>query len=230
LTIPSWWWHQLCGGAAVAAWLVLLGVLVVLVGRRWPDQGEWSRKLAHIGAGPVVLIAWGLGIDRLVAVPAALAMTLAAAINHRRRLLPGIEDVDRQSYGTIAYGASFSLLLLLWWPAQRAAVAAAILVMALGDGLAGLLGRLVPSASWQVFRQRRSVVGTITMGVSSLLVLLAMAALAQAGGQEAVPTSAALVGIALAAVLVEQLAFAGLDNLTVPLSVAWLWIWAAKGG
>jgi phytol kinase len=228
--IPSWWLRQLCGGAAVAAWLVLLGVFVVLVGRRWPDQGEWSRKLAHIGAGPLVLIAWGLGIDRLVAVPAALVMTLAAAINHRRRLLPGIEDVDRHSYGTIAYGASFSLLLLLWWPAHRAAVAAAILVMALGDGLAGLLGRLLPSPSWQVFRQRRSVVGTITMGVSSLLVLLAMAALAQASGQEAVPAMGALVGIALAAVLVEQLAFAGLDNLTVPLSVGWLWIWAAYGG
>ena len=228
--IPSWWLRQLCGGAAVATWLVLLGMLVVLVGRRWPDQGEWSRKLAHIGAGPLVLIAWGLGIDRLVAVPAALVMTLAAAINHRRRLLPGIEDVDRHSYGTIAYGASFSLLLLLWWPAHRAAVAAAILVMALGDGLAGLLGRWLPSPSWQVFRQRRSVVGTITMGLSSLLVLLAMAALAQASGQEAVPAMGALVGIALAAVLVEQLAFAGLDNLTVPLIVGWLWIWAANGG
>jgi dolichol kinase len=57
-----------------------------------------------------------------------------------------------------------------------------------------------------------------------------MAALAQASGQEAVPAMGALVGIALAAVLVEQLAFAGLDNLTVPLSVGWLWIWAANGG
>lgn len=228
--ISGWWLQQLAAVAVVATWLLLLGFLVLLVGRRWPDQAEWSRKLAHIGAGPVVLIAWACGIDRLVAVPAALAMTVAAAINHRRRLLPGIEDVDRHSYGTIAYGASITLLLLLWWPAHRTAVAAAILVMALGDGLAGLLGRLVPSASWQVFQQRRSAVGTATMGFCSLIVLLLLAALAASNGAEAVPDGIALVGIALVATLVEQVAVAGIDNLTVPLSVAWLWIWSASGG
>lgn len=228
--IPSWWLHQLAAVAVVATWLVLLGFLVLVVGRRWPDQAEWSRKLAHIGAGPVVLIAWACGIDRLVAVPAALAMTVAAAINHRRRLLPGIEDVDRHSYGTIAYGASITLLLLLWWPAHRTAVAAAVLVMAIGDGLAGLLGRLVPSASWQVFQQRRSAVGTATMGFCSLVVLLLLAALAAASGAEPVPDGIALVAIALVATLVEQVAVAGIDNLTVPLSVGWLWIWSASGG
>lgn len=227
---PSWWLRQLCGVAAVAAWLLLVGLLVQVVGRRWPDQGEWSRKLAHIGAGPTVLIAWGLGIDRLVALPAALAMTVAAAINHRRRLLPGIEDVDRHSYGTIAYGASFSLVLLLWWPAHRAAVAAAILVMALGDGLAGLLGRLLPSPSWQVLQQRRSLMGTATMALTSLLVLLAVAGLAGPLAAEPAPAGPALVAIAVAATLAEQLAIAGIDNLTVPLSVGWLWIWSTSAG
>jgi phytol kinase len=38
-----------------------------------------------------------------------------------------------------------------------------------------------------------------------------------------VPTPAAVVGIALAAALLEQVGIGGLDNLTVPLAVAWLW-------
>jgi phytol kinase len=45
---------------------------------------------------------------------------------------------------------------------------------------------------------------------------------AGAGGQP-VPTPAAVVGIALAAALLEQVAIGGLDNLSVPLAVAWLW-------
>ena len=61
--------------------------------------------------GPVVLIAWACGVERLIAVPAAVTITLLAALNHRMRVLPAIEDVERRSYGTIAYGASISLLL-----------------------------------------------------------------------------------------------------------------------
>jgi phytol kinase len=53
-------------------------------------------------------------------------------------------------------------------------------------------------------------------------VLLALAALAGGGGQP-VPTATAVVGIALAATLLEQVAIGGLDNLSVPLAVAWLW-------
>jgi phytol kinase len=60
------------------------------------------------------------------------------------------------------------------------------------------------------------------MALTSLAVLLALAALAGAAGQP-VPTPAAVVGIALAAALLEQVAIGGLDNLSVPLAVAWLW-------
>lgn len=176
----------------------------------------------HIGAGPVVLIAWGLGIDRWVALPSAALATLLTAVNHRRHLLPGLEDVNRASYGTVAYGASITLLLLVWWPRNPLVVAAGVLVMAFADGLAGLVGPQVTSPSWRILGERRSLAGTATMALTSLVVLLALAALAGASGQP-VPTPAALVGIALAAALLEQVGIGGLDNLSVPLAVAWMW-------
>ena len=37
------------------------------------------------------------------------------------------------------------------------------------------------------------------------------------------PSTPALLAIAGAATLLEQIALAGLDNLSVPLAVAWLW-------
>ena len=116
--------QQLTGIAGVLLWLAVVVAAALAVRHRFPEQREWSRKVVHIGTGPVVLLAWGLGIARWVALPAAIAVTLAAALNHRFRLLPAVEDIDRHSYGTIAYGASIAILLALFWPDQPLAVAA----------------------------------------------------------------------------------------------------------
>jgi phytol kinase len=133
--------------------------------------------------------------------------------------LPAIEDVDRHSFGTVAYGASITLLLTLWWPWHQAAATAGVLVMALGDGLAGLLGPLIRSPSWRVFGERRSLVGTAAMAGGSLLALAVVAALAP----EASPAAWGLPLIALVATALEQVAWQGVDNLSVPLLVAVLW-------
>jgi len=214
--------QQLIGSALVVLWLLLLAGLALAVRSRWPDQPEWSRKLLHIGAGLVVPLAWGLGIDRAIAIGAAALVTLLAAYNHRRRLLPGIEDVGRPSYGTIGYGASITLLLLLWWPDHPAAVSAGVLVMALADGLAGLVGSSVVSPSWTVLGQRRSLVGTLTMALTSLAVLLGLLLVCTAAGLPA-PPLAGVFGLTLAAVLLEQIAVLGLDNFTVPIGIGLLW-------
>ncbi|NDC34717.1 MAG: dolichol kinase [Synechococcaceae bacterium WB9_2_112] len=220
----SWWLQQLAGVAAVGLWLALLAVAAIGLQRMHPEQAgsdhgrEWSRKLVHIGTGAVVPLAWLLGVDRLIAVPAAMAVTVLAAINHRYRLLPAIEDVGRHSYGTVAYGAAITSLLLAFWPQQADAVCAGVLVMALGDGLAGLLGARFRSPSWQLGEQRKSLLGTTTMAVVSMVVLLLLAQ-----GPWPAPPPAALVAIALVATALEQVAWMGIDNLTVPIVSAWLW-------
>lgn len=213
-----WWLHQSLAVLLVGLWLAVLALLALVVRRRWPTQREWSRKLVHIGCGAVVPLAWMVAVDRWIAIPAAAAITVAAGINHRRQLLPAIEDVGRASYGTVAYGASITVLLLAYWPQRADVVCAGVLVMAVGDGLAGLIGPLLHSRSWTLLGQRRSLAGTTTMAVASLLVLASLAALR--GGS---PGFSAVGAITATAVLLEQIGWGGLDNLTVPLSVAWLW-------
>ncbi|MFM7085752.1 MAG: diacylglycerol/polyprenol kinase family protein [Cyanobium sp.] len=219
--LPSWWLQQGRGVAVVALWLGALATGALLIRHRWPEAAEWSRKLVHIGGGAVVPLAWSLGIDRWVALPAAAMITLLATLNHRLRLLAAIEDVGRRSYGTVAYGASITLLLGLFWPWRADAVCAGVLVMAVGDGLAGLVGPQLASASWQVLGERRSLAGTLTMALASLMSLQAVAA---AAGSSA-PAPLLLLAIALGATGLEQIALLGLDNLTVPLAVALAWTW-----
>ena len=221
--------------AVVGLYLAAVLALALLVRRRWPEQREWSRKLVHMGTGPVVLLAWALQIERGIALPVAAAVTVLTALNHRFRLLPAVEDVGRPSYGTVAYGASITLLLALFWPAQPAAVAAGVLVMAFGDGLAGLLGPLLRSPSWSLWGQRKSLVGTGAMAIASAAVLSLLwilqgpagagsgSGLAHWAAAGAPQAGVAIVVLTALAVGLEQLSAYGLDNLSVPLVVGLLW-------
>lgn len=203
----------------VSGWLTMLALVAVLVRRRWSVQQEWSRKVVHIGGGAVVPLAWVTGIDRWLALSAAALITLLAAFNHRQRLLPAIEDVGRDSFGTVAYGLSITVLLAWLWPERADAVCAGVLVMALGDGLAGLVGPLVPSPSWRVLGERRSLAGTSSMAVASLVVLLVLSLVRM----PAAPEPLMLLVMVGTATALEQVAPLGVDNLSVPLAVAALW-------
>ena len=190
----------------------------VLCRRLRPNQRELSRKIVHIGTGAVVPLAWFLEIPFVIALPVAAVITVVTTINHQWRFIPAVEDVDRNSYGTIAYGIAITTLLLLFWPTRADAVSAGVLVMALGDGLAGLIGRNVASPKWVLFGQTKSSIGTMTMAVVSGLVLIGLAQ--WSGADLSLPAALGMVAMATG---LEQLSWGGLDNLSVPLSVGVLW-------
>ncbi len=188
--------------------------------QRWPNQRELSRKIVHIGTGPVLPLAWFLHVPASIAVPCAVGVTLIAFINHRWNLLPAVEDVGRNSYGTVAYGIAICLLLILFWANNPAAACAGVLVMAFGDGLAGLIGRAVNSPSWTVLDQRKSLIGTATMALTSAAILVFLVLITQS---PLAPLR--LLAVSTLAVVLEQMSVWGIDNLTVPLGVALSWSW-----
>ena len=206
------------GPIAILIWMAMVTAGAVLCRRLRPNQRELSRKIVHIGTGAVVPLAWFFEIPFVVALPVAAVITVVTTINHQWRFIPAVEDVDRNSYGTIAYGIAITTLLLLFWPTRADAVSAGVLVMALGDGLAGLIGRNVASPKWVLFGQTKSSVGTMTMAVVSGLVLIGLAR--WSGADLSLPTALGMVAMATG---LEQLSWSGLDNLSVPLSVGVLW-------
>ena len=206
------------GPIAILIWMAMVIAGAVLCRRLRPNQRELSRKIVHIGTGAVVPLAWFFEIPFVVALPVAAVITVVTTINHQWRFIPAVEDVDRNSYGTIAYGIAITTLLLLFWPTRADAVSAGVLVMALGDGLAGLIGRNVASPKWVLFGQTKSSVGTMTMAVVSGLVLIGLAR--WSGADLSLPAALGMVAMATG---LEQLSWSGLDNLSVPLSVGVLW-------
>ena len=204
----------------IALWIVIILLIAVLCKRYFPKKEELSRKIIHIGTGPVILLAWLFDIPKNIAFSTALLITISLGVNYQYRLLPAIEDVERKSFGTIAYGISITLLLLLFWPRYASSISIGVLAMAFGDGLAGLLGRSINSPKWLILGQTKSIVGTLTMGSVVAITTSIISSTNNLGIQ---PLE--ILVISLIATFLEQISPWGIDNLTVPIGVTCIGIW-----
>ncbi len=202
----------------IGIWITIVLLAGVICKSRWPNQNELSRKLIHICIGPVIPMAWWLQIPSSIAIPVAAAITLGLILNQRLNFLSAIETNTRKSYGTIAYGLTITILLVLFWPEKASAVCAGVLVMAFGDGLAGLIGKTLQSPSWIIWGQKKSVIGTLTMFLMSLIPLVYINQISESG-----VNLIEILAITVLAVIIEQISKFGLDNISVPLSVALCW-------
>ena len=204
----------------ITLWIIIILLLAFLCKKYFPKKEELSRKIIHIGTGPVILLASLFDIPKNLAFFSALFITLGLGINYQYRLLPAIEDIERKSFGTIAYGISITLLLLLFWPRYESSISIGVLSMAFGDGLAGLIGRSINSPKWSVLGQSKSIAGTFTMGS---VVAITTASISTINNLEI--QSVEIIVISLIATFLEQISPWGIDNITVPIGVTCIGIW-----
>ncbi|MBD2107942.1 diacylglycerol/polyprenol kinase family protein [Nodosilinea sp. FACHB-13] len=202
----------------VAAWLAVVGGVAEGVRRTGRFATEITRKIVHIGAGHVILLAWWLHTPAWMGITASVVFSGVALLSYRLPILPGVDGVGRNSLGTFFYAVSIGVLTAVFWPLGLPQYAAlGILVMTWGDGLAALVGQNFGRHPYKIFGNQKSWEGSLTMALASLLVVLLVLGLT-AGFTGAVWATAVVV--AIAATLLETLSFYGLDNLTVPLGSA----------
>ena len=204
----------------IALWIITILAIAALCKKYFPNKEELSRKIIHIGTGPVILLAWLFDIPKNIAFGSAFFITIILGVNYQYRLMPTIEDIERKSFGTIAYGISITVLLLLFWPHYALSISLGILSMAFGDGLAGLIGRSIKSPTWSVLGQTKSIAGTLTMGT---VVAMTTAAITFIHNIAIQPLE--IIFIALIATFLEQISPLGIDNITVPIGVTCIAIW-----
>ena len=175
-----------------------------------PNNKELLRKIIHIGVGPLIPLAKFLDINQNLAQYIAALVSILVLINYVYRLFPIIEDIDRKSFGTLFYCLSLFTLISFFWDKDPSSLFAGVFIMTFGDGLAGLLGKNIKSKNWIIFNQRKSLIGTATMFLVSLIIT---GSIAYFGNHE---ISIFLPLIALLATTIEQFSIAGIDNLFVP--------------
>ena len=181
-----------------------------------PNNKEILRKIIHIGIGPLIPFAKYLEIDQTSALYFTGIVSFLIFINYQTKLFPTIEDVDRKSFGTLFYCLSLFILIYLYWNRDPTSLIAGFFIMTFGDGFAGLIGKNFQSKSWIFLNQKKSLIGTMTMFLTSLTVIFGLSFFQKYN------ININILTIALSSTILEQFSFLGIDNFIVPISAAWL--------
>ncbi len=214
LSIPvsDWFW-------TAAALLFISGLLIFieLATKKWGWDRTISRKAVHLIVGLSICSAPWIFVSKI---PLIILSSLFIVINYwaiRTRHLTGIHLND-QSYGTVYYPISILLLDILLWPAYKILFVLAALIMVVADAMAALVGNNFASKFYVFYEERKSIPGSITMFITSVILLFAGTQLliVQNLGQNLL--LAILVGIVVTAA--ELISRRGSDNLSVPLIAA----------
>ncbi len=200
--------------ALILLYIFSIFLISIIYKRFNEDNKEALRKIIHIGMGPLIPIAQYLQIDQNSALTFTGIISILIFLNYSYKFFPSIEDVDRKSFGTLFYCISLFILIFFFWEKDPYALMAGFFIMTFGDGLAGLIGKNLKSKNWIFFKQKKSLFGTATMFLTSLLVVCSLAYIQKYN------FNINLLMIAFIATTLEQFSVIGIDNLLVPLASA----------
>lgn len=201
--------------------MLILTVLVVLAlllaSELWwrlkKPHDELSRKFVHITVGSFAAF-WPFFLTWQQIQLLSAAFIFVVIISQAFGIFKAIHAVERPTWGELCFAVAIGALALTTHDAAIYAVA--VLHMGLADGLAAIYGTVLgKSNSYKVFGHTKSIAGSVTFLLCSLVILIVYATV-----QPHMIAPAALVGLALGATVLENVAVLGLDNLAVPMLVA----------
>lgn len=216
--------------ATVITLAIALGFLRLMdffAHRGWIES-RLSRKLIHIGTGPIFVLCWLMFKDTPEArwlaalVPLMIVAQFALVGFGIMKDEAAVQAMSRTGNareilrGPLYYGITFVLLTLVFWKDSPIGIAA-LMMMCGGDGLADIVGRRVPSPKLPWSREK-SVAGSLSVFFGGWVLTVLILYIYASVGVFAVPTSGYFLPItlvALAGTLVESLPFKDVDNITV---------------
>eukprot|EP00611_Tribonema_gayanum_P011572 TRINITY_DN2183_c0_g1_i1.p4 TRINITY_DN2183_c0_g1~~TRINITY_DN2183_c0_g1_i1.p4 ORF type:complete len:258 (-),score=62.87 TRINITY_DN2183_c0_g1_i1:427-1200(-) len=194
-------------------------------------QPSLSRKITHIGAGPIFLLHWPLftegGALNAAIVPLLMTANFALIGAGLLRDDVAVKTLSRTGrrqellWGPVQYGVIFVACTLFLW--RQVTGVCCLMVLAGGDGFADVIGRRFGRHNLLPWSRRKSFAGSAAFWLASVgLSLLLCAALrdsllpsACGDGLDFAKLAQRTAFIATAATAVESLPFENIDNVTV---------------
>jgi len=137
-------------------------------------------------------------------------------ISYKKNLIAIMErtDQEKDGLGTVYYALTLLILTIATYGfgVSPLVALAGILVMGYGDGFAAVIGKKVKSKVYHIGKGKKSVAGSITMYIFSLIIFGVLFLI--------LGTSywwIKAIGLAILMTAVEAVSIKGTDNLTVPL-------------
>ncbi len=209
---------------AALAWLRLLDFAAH---KGWVES-RLSRKIIHIGTGPIFVLCWLLfpnePYDRFLAALIPALITLQFALigfgiikdDASVQAMSRTGDAKELLRGPLYYGIVFILLTLLFWKDSPVGIIA-LMMMCGGDGIADILGRRLasPRLPWSNQKSLAGSAGVFFGGLILSTVILAIYVAVGIFPQPLINFLIPLSIIALICTAVESLPYKDIDNITV---------------
>ena len=198
-------------------------------------ESKLSRKIIHIGTGPIFVLCWlmypEMQISRWLAALVPFVITTqfvlvgTGILKDEAAVKAMSRTGDRREIlrGPLFYGIMFIAMTLIYWKDSFIGIPA-LMMLCGGDGIADIVGRRVssPKLPWS---PEKSVAGSLSVFAGGWLLTIIIFALYVWMGEFSGPLSRFLLPvtwIALGATLVESLPFKDVDNITLPVLAALL--------
>jgi phytol kinase len=207
--------------------IFFLRLMDFIAHRGWIES-KLSRKLIHIGTGPIFVLCWlmypDLPISRWLAalvpllITAQFALVGTGIIKDDAAVKAMSRTGDRREIlrGPLFYGIVFVAVTLIYWRDSLIGIPA-LMMMCGGDGIADIVGRRVNSRKLP-WSPEKSLAGSLSVFVGGWLLTMLVFAVYVWVGTFGGPVTRFLLPvslIALGAMLVESLPFKDVDNVTL---------------
>ena len=178
-------------------------------------KAELTRKWSHIGTGFLTLLFPSMLSNHwwVLVLCATFAVLLSTSIKFN--FLKSINAVDRDTAGSLCYPlAVYTSFLVSVWKEDTLFFYLPILIMALADPSAALVGKRWPWKPYTVGKQKKSVAGSLAFfAVSTVLSIYFL------GGNLTVEHIWLILIVAVSSTLAEAFSAKGYDNVTIPWTV-----------
>ena len=218
--------------ATLFTFLIALAFLRLMdfLAHRGVIESRLSRKLIHIGTGPIFVLCWimypDLPISRWLAALVPFVITTqfvlvgTGLLKDEAAVKAMSRTGDRREIlrGPLFYGIVFILMTLIYWKDSPIGIPA-LMMMCGGDGIADIVGRRVNSPKL-IWSREKSVAGSLSVFAGGwLLTVLIFAIYIWTGEFNELLSRFLLpvIWIALGAMLVESLPYKDIDNITITL-------------
>jgi phytol kinase len=214
--------------------LAFLRIMDFFAHRGWIES-RLSRKLIHIGTGPIFVLCWLFFPDapesRWLAALVPFAITVQFALvglgimKDEASVKAMSRTGDRREIlrGPLFYGIMFVVLTIVFWKNSPVGMTA-LMIMCGGDGIADLVGRRFNSNKLP-YSPSKTVAGSISVFFGGWLLSAFILVIYVGVGVFATPFATYLLPltiIALVSMLIESLPFKDIDNITVTMAAAML--------
>lgn len=194
-------------------------------------SSNMSRKVIHIGTGPIFILCWLLFpesvFSRFLAALVPLMITGqftlvgSGVIKDQASIDAMSRSGDRREilHGPLYYGITFILITIIFWKNSPIGIIA-LMTLCGGDGMADIIGNSFPKKPWP-WSPKKSVLGSVGMLLGSLIFSFVLISIYQAFNVFSLDFPKAfmsIIVISLVAAIVESLPFEDIDNITVPIS------------